>query len=243
MNSRLAVEGDKRPGGDYEPYQSNTKNISRRPNNQDSPKRPFSYFIEARRLRLHWENDSERVKAVNFVALPIVELEKWTMMKLGGWKGPVIPMPSGKCLVITESFFTIVRADIRQPNRFTTISAMQLEKYHGMMPNSWPKSLPPRMMNDHEIELLPEAQASMKNAYHRQRNWVQLPNVAQFGYNAQTNSPTRRSQFEIDGSRHSVLLRLVDRPYVGNNPQVHRFAKKWEQMANIARACLEKASR
>ncbi|TYK30025.1 RNA-directed DNA polymerase-like protein [Cucumis melo var. makuwa] len=52
----------------------------------------------------------------------------------------------------------------------------------------------------------------------RQRNWVQLLNVAQFSYNAQTNLSTRRSQFEIDGSRHSVLLPLIDRPYVRNNP-------------------------
>ncbi|KAA0053582.1 uncharacterized protein E5676_scaffold522G001020 [Cucumis melo var. makuwa] len=58
-----------------------------------------------------------------------------------------------------------------------------------------------------------------------------------------TNSPTRRSEFEIDGSRHSVLPPLVDHPYVGNNPQVHVFAKKWEHMVDIARACLEKSSR
>ncbi|TYK06411.1 RNA-directed DNA polymerase-like protein [Cucumis melo var. makuwa] len=53
----------------------------------------------------------------------------------------------------------------------------------------------------------------------RQRNWVQLLNVAQFGHNAQTDLSTRRSQFEIDGSRHFVLSPLVDCPYVGNNLQ------------------------
>ncbi|KAA0051322.1 uncharacterized protein E6C27_scaffold55G00390 [Cucumis melo var. makuwa] len=62
--------------------------------------------------------------------------------------------------------------------------------------------------------------------------------IEQFNY-----SLTRRSQFEIDGSRHSVLSPLVDLHYVGNNPQVQRFAKEWEEMADIARACLEKASR
>ncbi|KAA0042040.1 polyprotein [Cucumis melo var. makuwa] len=40
----------------------------------------------------------------------------------------VISMPSAKCLVITESFPTVVRADIRQPNGFKRISAMQLDK-------------------------------------------------------------------------------------------------------------------
>ncbi|TYK11810.1 gag-asp_proteas domain-containing protein [Cucumis melo var. makuwa] len=40
----------------------------------------------------------------------------------------VIPMPSAKCLVITGSFSTIMQADIRQPNGFKVISAMQLDK-------------------------------------------------------------------------------------------------------------------
>ncbi|KAA0042046.1 Endo-1,4-beta-xylanase A [Cucumis melo var. makuwa] len=49
----------------------------------------FITEAEARCLRLRWEKDSERMKAVNFVALPIVELVKRTTIKLGGWKGPV----------------------------------------------------------------------------------------------------------------------------------------------------------
>ncbi|KAA0058256.1 gag-asp_proteas domain-containing protein [Cucumis melo var. makuwa] len=40
----------------------------------------------------------------------------------------VIPMPSAKCLVITGSFSTIMQANIRQPNGFKVISAMQLDK-------------------------------------------------------------------------------------------------------------------
>ncbi|KAA0036726.1 uncharacterized protein E6C27_scaffold1244G00110 [Cucumis melo var. makuwa] len=79
---------------------------------------------------------------------------KRTVIKLGGWKGPVdfmvvkmddfdvvlgmefllehqvIPMPSAKCLVITGSFPIVVQADIRQPNGFKMISAMQLDKSH-----------------------------------------------------------------------------------------------------------------
>ncbi|KAA0062567.1 reverse transcriptase [Cucumis melo var. makuwa] len=70
-----------------------------------------------------------------------------------------------------------------------------------------------------------------------------LLNVTQFGHSAQTNSLIKRSQFEIKGSRHSVLLPLIDGPYVGNNHQVHRVEKKREQMADIARVCLEEASR
>ena len=40
----------------------------------------------------------------------------------------VIRMPSAKCLAITGSFPTVVQADIRQPNKFKMISAMQLDE-------------------------------------------------------------------------------------------------------------------
>ncbi|KAA0056665.1 Asp_protease_2 domain-containing protein [Cucumis melo var. makuwa] len=163
------------------------------------------------------------MKAVNFVALSIVELVKQTTIKLEGWKGPVdfvvvkmddfdvvlgmefllehqvILMPSAKCLVITGSFPAVVQADIRQPNGFKMISAMQLDKSpaqeeppsamillgalgklgktipkdilcvpercHGVMPNSWPKSLSIRRRTEHGIESLSKAKASAKNAY------------------------------------------------------------------------------
>ncbi|KAA0043587.1 DNA/RNA polymerases superfamily protein [Cucumis melo var. makuwa] len=49
----------------------------------------FITEAEARRLRLRWEKDSERMKAMNSVALPIVGLVKRMTIKLGGWKGPV----------------------------------------------------------------------------------------------------------------------------------------------------------
>ncbi|KAA0038934.1 uncharacterized protein E5676_scaffold227G00710 [Cucumis melo var. makuwa] len=167
----------------------------------------FITEAEAGRLRLRWEKDSRRMKAVNFIVLPIVGLVKRTTMKLGEWKDPVdfvvvkmddfdvvlgmefllehqvIPMPSVECLVITRSFPTVVQVDIRQPSGFKMISVMQLdknlaqgeptsmaillealgklgktvskdtlcvpEKYHGVMPNSWPKSLSTRKTIDH----------------------------------------------------------------------------------------------
>ena len=40
-----------------------------------------------------------------------------------------------------------------------------LEKYKDVMPDSLPKSLPPRRMTDHDIELLPWAKPPAKNAY------------------------------------------------------------------------------
>ncbi|TYK21292.1 uncharacterized protein E5676_scaffold1775G00070 [Cucumis melo var. makuwa] len=114
----------------------------------------FITEAEARRLRLCWERDSGKMKAVNSIALPIVGLVKQTTIKLGGWRGPVdfvvvkmddfdvvlgmefllehqvIPMPSAKCLAIIGSFPMVVQADIRQPNGFRMISAMQLEESH-----------------------------------------------------------------------------------------------------------------
>ncbi|KAA0053817.1 uncharacterized protein E5676_scaffold352G007420 [Cucumis melo var. makuwa] len=183
----------------------------------------FITKAEARRLRLRWKKNSGRMKVVNSIALPIVRLVKQTMIKLRGWKGPVdfvvvkmedfdvvlgmvfllkhqvIPMPSARCLVITGSFPTVVQADIRQPNEFKMISAMQLdknraqeelpyveiplgalgkmeetvpkdtlcvpEKYHCVMPKSWPKSLSMRRMINHGIESPPEAKAPAKNAH------------------------------------------------------------------------------
>ncbi|KAA0039570.1 uncharacterized protein E5676_scaffold775G00570 [Cucumis melo var. makuwa] len=156
---------------------------------------------EARRLRLRWEKDSGRMKVVNSIALPIVGLVKQTMIKLGGWKGSVdfvvikmddfdvvlgmefllehqvIPMPSARCLVITGSFPTVVQADIRQPNGFKMISAMQLDKNRvqeeppyveisletlGKMEETVPKDT---LRTDHGIESPSEAKAPTKNAY------------------------------------------------------------------------------
>ncbi|KAA0054658.1 RNA-directed DNA polymerase-like protein [Cucumis melo var. makuwa] len=48
-----------------------------------------------------------------------------------------------------------------------------------------------------------------------------------------TDSLIKRSPLEIKRKRHSV----------GDRPQVHRVEKEWEQMADIARVCLEEASR
>ncbi|KAA0059143.1 uncharacterized protein E6C27_scaffold430G00550 [Cucumis melo var. makuwa] len=418
----------------------------------------FITEAEARRLGLRWERDSGKMKAVNSIALPIVGLVKRTTIKLGGWRGPVdfvvvkmddfdvvlgmefllehqvIPMPSAKCLAITGSFPTVVQADIRQPNGFRMISAMQLdesraqgeppsveillgalekpgetvpkdtlcvpEKRHGVMPSSWPKSSSRRRRTDHGKEPPSEAKAHAKNAYRmappeltklrepsemllntgcsipvqapygarvlslkkkvrspqqcgedyprrvkhlpksdgrpkqcrvrtteanglekncvtrheayefpvvplgltdakggkcysvqgqvafngskqamiegpslgvveatktpeveaeqlscvlaehlhhcvdgRQEDWVQLLKVTQFGYSAQTDSLIKRSPFEVEDKRHSVLPLIADGPCLGDRPQVHRVGEECEQMANIAQVCLEEASR
>ncbi|KAA0053608.1 reverse transcriptase [Cucumis melo var. makuwa] len=75
----------------------------------------------------------------------------------------------------------------------------------------------------------------------RQKNWVQLFNVAQFCFNAQTSSSTGRSPFEIVSGRQPILPHLVDHPFAGKNPQALNFTKEWKQTNDIARAYLEKA--
>ncbi|KAA0032575.1 reverse transcriptase [Cucumis melo var. makuwa] len=77
----------------------------------------------------------------------------------------------------------------------------------------------------------------------RQKNWVQLLNVTQFGRSAQTDSLIKRSPFAIKGNRHYVLPPLADGPYVGDRPQVHRVGQEWKQMADIARVYLEETLR
>ncbi|KAA0052886.1 uncharacterized protein E5676_scaffold186G001410 [Cucumis melo var. makuwa] len=141
----------------------------------------FIIEAEARRLRLRWEKDSGRMKAVNSIALPVIGLVKRTMIKLGGWKGlvdfvvvkmddfdvvveiefllehQVIPIPSARCLVITGSFPTVETV----PKDTLCVP----EKCHGVMPNSWPKSLSMRRRTDNGIELPLEAKAHTKDAY------------------------------------------------------------------------------
>ncbi|KAA0057858.1 reverse transcriptase [Cucumis melo var. makuwa] len=77
----------------------------------------------------------------------------------------------------------------------------------------------------------------------RQKNWVQLLDVAQFCFNAQTSSSTGRSPFEIVSGRQPVLPHLVDHPFAGKNPQALNFTKEWKQTNDITRAYLEKASK
>ncbi|TYK06354.1 reverse transcriptase [Cucumis melo var. makuwa] len=77
----------------------------------------------------------------------------------------------------------------------------------------------------------------------RQKNWVQLLDVAQFCFNSQTGSSIGKSLFEIVSGRQQLLHHIVDHLYVGKNPQAHNFMKEWKQTIDIARAYLEKASK
>ena len=77
----------------------------------------------------------------------------------------------------------------------------------------------------------------------RQKNCVQLMNVAQICFNAQTSLSIERSPFEIVRGRQLVLSHLIDHLYVRKNPQAHNFTMEWKQTTDTAQAYQEKASR
>ena len=111
----------------------------------------FITVAEARRLNLHWKEDTEKMNVVNSTALLVVGIVKWVAIQLEGWSGfvdfvvvgmddfdvvlimefllkhQVIIMPAAKCLVITGSTPTVVQIDLRQPKGLRTISAFVRE--------------------------------------------------------------------------------------------------------------------
>ena len=77
----------------------------------------------------------------------------------------------------------------------------------------------------------------------RQKNWIQLLDVAQFCFNCQTSSSMGKSPFEIVSGRQPALPHIIDHPYAGKNSQAQNFTREWKQTTDIARAYLEKASK
>ncbi|KAL0555992.1 hypothetical protein IC582_004495 [Cucumis melo] len=69
-----------------------------------------------------------------------------------------------------------------------------LEKYRDVMPDSLPKSLPPRRMIDHEIKLVPRAKPPVKNSYRMAppelaELWKQLDELLNAGFIRPTKVP------------------------------------------------------
>ena len=77
----------------------------------------------------------------------------------------------------------------------------------------------------------------------RQKNWIQLLDVAQYCFNCQTSSSTGKSPFEIVSGRQPTLPHIIDHPYAGKNSRAQRFTREWKQTTDITRAYLEKASK
>lgn len=49
----------------------------------------FIMEVEARRLNLHWKNNTEKMKIVNSMALSVVGLVKQMVIKLEEWRSPL----------------------------------------------------------------------------------------------------------------------------------------------------------
>ncbi|KAE8708434.1 cytochrome P450 78A7-like [Hibiscus syriacus] len=75
-----------------------------------------------------------------------------------------------------------------------------------------------------------------------QRDWANLLDVVQFSYNLQRSEATGRSPFELATGQQPLtphtLTMLLDE---GKSLGAAKMAKSWEENADIARACLEKA--
>lgn len=76
-----------------------------------------------------------------------------------------------------------------------------------------------------------------------QKNWAQLLDVDKLCFNSQKSSSTNKSPFEIGTGQQPLFPHTVAVPYSGKCPRAYNFTKEWKQNADIARACLEKASK
>ncbi|KAE8726163.1 Detected protein of unknown function [Hibiscus syriacus] len=75
-----------------------------------------------------------------------------------------------------------------------------------------------------------------------QRDWAKLLDVAQFSYNLQRSEATGRSPFELATGQQPLTPYTLTMPLdEGKSPGAAKMAKLWEENADIARACLEKA--
>ncbi|XP_011658421.2 uncharacterized protein LOC105435997 [Cucumis sativus] len=112
----------------------------------------FITVAEARRLNLHWKEDTEKMNVVNSTALLVVGIVKWVAIQLEGWSGfvdfvvvgmddfdvvlgmefllehQVIIMLAAKCQVIMGYTPTVVQTDLQQPKGLRMISAMKLRE-------------------------------------------------------------------------------------------------------------------
>ena len=70
----------------------------------------------------------------------------------------------------------------------------------------------------------------------RQKNWVQMLDVAQLSFNWQQSSLTGKTPFEIVCGRQPLMPHVIDHPYGGRSPQAYNFTKEWKQTSKIARA-------
>ena len=74
-----------------------------------------------------------------------------------------------------------------------------------------------------------------------QRDWPKLLDMTQFSYNLQQSEATSQSPFEIVTSQQPHNPSYVGAGYTGPTLVAYKFAKEWQEQADLARVCLHKA--
>ncbi|KAA0044660.1 reverse transcriptase [Cucumis melo var. makuwa] len=160
-SSPKTAGGDKRFNGDRRPHQSNTGKSWRGPSNQNVSNRPLSCFV--------CKGPHLARKCLNKTAFNSFQAS------LASDSDDRLDRPSPARWVENDFGHAIKEGSLARrtnvyghPTQF--VGELKeilcvLEKYRDVMPDSLPKSLPPRKMIDHEIELVPRAKLPAKNAY------------------------------------------------------------------------------
>ncbi|KZV16853.1 hypothetical protein F511_09784 [Dorcoceras hygrometricum] len=76
-----------------------------------------------------------------------------------------------------------------------------------------------------------------------QRDWAKLLDVAQFSFNLQPNESTSKSPFELILGYRPTTPQDIGEGYTGANPAAYKFAKEWQEQADIAKSYLHKAAK
>lgn len=76
-----------------------------------------------------------------------------------------------------------------------------------------------------------------------QKDWAKLLDIAQFSYNLQKSESTGASPFELVTGQQPMTLQTMAIGYKGPNPSAYKFAKRWHEKADLAKAYLAKAAK
>ncbi|PKI26236.1 hypothetical protein CRG98_049075, partial [Punica granatum] len=67
--------------------------------------------------------------------------------------------------------------------------------------------------------------------------------AAQFSYNLQRSESTGKNPFEIVTGQQPSTPSTVALGYKGNSPAAYKLAKSWQEEVDLARSCLNRATK
>ena len=76
-----------------------------------------------------------------------------------------------------------------------------------------------------------------------QQDWAKLLDVAQFSYNLQRSEATNKNLFELATWQQLLTPHTLVMGYTRGSLTTFKFAKRWQEQADIARSCLDKAAK